>query len=328
MNVIYYLQWQKGLEKLVFYLTNFSAYMVPRAFFRWRRRRLLASLSLRERQGVERRVAYYNRVSGFRVSADWPDVGHYAYPFGQKERHTNYFFDLYRVVRYFPDRLRFFYLFGDVTTVPAVPSFVKSRPLTPDNENAVLLKLNAVRHFRFVSDRKTFREKQDRMVSRNVVRQPWRRLLLERFFQHPLCDLGQVNTDTAQEHPEWVKPYMTMAEQLDYKFVACIEGNDVATNLKWVMSSNSVAVMPRPRFETWFMEGTLVPGYHYVEVRPDYADLEERLRYYMDHPEAAEAIIANAHRFVAQFCNRRIERAVQIRVAEEYFRRSGQLWKR
>ena len=39
-----------------------------------------------------------------------------------------------------------------------------------------------------------------------------------------------------------------------HKFILCIEGNDVASNLKWVMSSNSVAVMPKPKFESWFME--------------------------------------------------------------------------
>ena len=51
---------------------------------------------------------------------------------------------------------------------------------------------------------------------------------------------------------------MTINEQLHYKFILCSEGNDVASNLKWVMSSNSIAVMPKPKFETWFMEGILV----------------------------------------------------------------------
>lgn len=59
----------------------------------------------------------------------------------------------------------------------------------------------------------------------------------------------------------------TIREHLDYKFIMAIEGNDVASNLKWVMSSNSLAVMPRPTCETWFMEGTLIPDYHYIEVR-------------------------------------------------------------
>ena len=60
-----------------------------------------------------------------------------------------------------------------------------------------------------------------------------------------------------------------------------LEGIDVASNLKWVMSSNSIAVMPRPTCETWFMEGTLIPDYHYIEIKPDFSDLEERLNQYI-----------------------------------------------
>ena len=51
-----------------------------------------------------------------------------------------------------------------------------------------------------------------------------------------------------------------MYDNLNYKFILAIEGYDVATNLKWIMSSNSLAVMPRPTYATWFMEGTLIPG--------------------------------------------------------------------
>lgn len=75
---------------------------------------------------------------------------------------------------------------------------------------------------------------------------------------------------------------------MDYKFIMALEGNDVASNLKWVMSSNSIAVMPRPTCETWFMEGKLIPNYHYIEIKPDFTDLEERLKYYIEHPEEAQ----------------------------------------
>ena len=98
----------------------------------------------------------------------------------------------------------------------------------------------------------------------------------------------------------------------------------MATNLKWIMSSNSVAVMPRPTYETWFMEGRLVPDYHYIEIKADYSDLEERLHYYIAHPERAEAIIANAHRYVRQFRDRKREKLIALLVLDRYFRCTGQ----
>src|SRR3712207_8514316 len=41
--------------------------------------------------------------------------------------------------------------------------------------------------------------------------------------------------------------------------------------------------MPRPRYETWFMEGRLRADYHYIEIADDYSDLEAKLKYYIDH---------------------------------------------
>ena len=35
--------------------------------------------------------------------------------------------------------------------------------------------------------------------------------------------------------------------------------------------------MTPPRFETWFMEGRLVPDVHYVALAEDYSDLEAKL---------------------------------------------------
>lgn len=112
---------------------------------------------------------------------------------------------------------------------------------------------------------------------------------------------------------------MTIGEHLDYKFIMSLEGNDVASNLKWVMSSNSIAVTPRLTQETWFMEGTLKPNYHYIEVKDDFSDLEERLTYYIEHPDEAEAIIRHAHAYVEQFRDRDREKLISLLVLKKYF---------
>lgn len=67
------------------------------------------------------------------------------------------------------------------------------------------------------------------------------------------------------------------------------------------------------------MEGTLVPGEHYIEIKPDFSDLEEQLRYYMAHPEEVKRIIANAHRYVDAFRDRRREELISIGVLYKYF---------
>ncbi len=114
-------------------------------------------------------------------------------------------------------------------------------------------------------------------------------------------------------------PKKTIREHLDYKFIMALEGNDVASNLKWVMSSNSIAVMTRPTCETWFMEGKLIPDYHYIEIKDDLSDLEEKLNYYIAHPAEAEQIVEHAHEYVSQFFDAGRERLISLLVMDKYF---------
>ncbi len=207
--------------------------------------------------------------------------------------------------------------------MPDKPAIVKSRPIEENNKNSILLNLNKVRHFVFVKDKKSFITKKNMLIGRAGVYQPQRIKFWEMHFGHPLCNLGQTNN--SKEHPEWTVKPMSKSEQLNYKFILCLEGNDVASNLKWVMSSNSLAVMPPPTYETWFMEGKLVPDYHYVAIKPDYSDLEERLKYYIEHTDKALQILANAHAYVKQFKNKQQEDLISLLVLQKYFKKTNQI---
>ncbi len=90
------------------------------------------------------------------------------------------------------------------------------------------------------------------------------------------------------------------------------------------MSSNSIAVMTRPTCETWFMEGTLRPNYHYIEVKEDFSDFEEKINHYIQHPDEAEQIVKHAHEFVAQFLDKEREKLIQLMVLDRYFELSNQ----
>lgn len=316
----------KGYQRISFFTGNFSRYFMPDALFRTIYRFDVNRLSSKELEAIDRRVDYYARCGeGAKINeSEAVSVGEFHFPWKAKHKLTTYFFDLYECVRCFPDRCRFTYKFGDVDWDFPTVTFAKARPITNGKSNTVLMPLNKVRHFRFITDTRRFRDKKNMMIFRNVVRcQPQRSLMLEKYIDHPMCDIGQINKDAAD--PRFIKPYVPMEEQLDYKFIASIEGHDVATNLKWVMSSNSVAVMPRPRIESWFMEGKLIPDYHYIEIKPDYSDLIEKLEYYIAHPEKAEAIIEHAHAYVDEFRDRERELLIARLTAARYFRLTGQL---
>jgi spore maturation protein CgeB len=67
------------------------------------------------------------------------------------------------------------------------------------------------------------------------------------------------------------------------------------------------------------MEGKLIPNYHYVKVKEDFSDLEERLQYYIDHPDEAEAIIQHAHEYIDQFRDKEREKLISLLVLKRYF---------
>lgn len=228
-----------------------------------------------------------------------------------------YFADLKRITRHFPDYYRFDYLFGDVVDIPSVPTFVKSRPICNGNENSVLLKLNAIRHYQFVEDTKPFGDKLPLAVWRGMVYHQHRREFVDRYYESKFANIG--HNDDSLVHESAYKGFMSIQEQLNHRYIVSVEGKDVATNLKWAMASNSLVMMRKPKFETWFMEGQLIAGVHYVELKEDFSDLEEKVQFYNEHPQQAEIIVRNAQAYVKQFLDEKQELIVSLLVAQKYF---------
>lgn len=239
----------------------------------------------------------------------------------------SYYFDLHRVLKYFPADWLIDYRFGDVQEVRDFVRLTKTRPIgaVEENRNNVLLKLNSVRHFRSVRDSMRFREKKDFLVWRGKAFSDHRKVLLRNLSGQPRCDVGHSMLSRPLEVPEWNRRFMSIPEQLENKFILSVEGNEVATNLKWIARSNSLCFMPRPRFESWFCEGRLEPGRHYVEVRKDFSDVPEKVDYFLSHPEEAEEIVREMKAYASPFWDRKKERLISILVMEKYFRLSGQL---
>lgn len=307
-------------NNILYYIKSILRTLIPRLFFRIRLRSKLRSARKYDSNYLKSRVNYYNKLSPTTsLTEEAIEIGKLPLP----ERKRVYYFDTVEFTRYFNKRLKANFLFGDITHVPEVPSLTKSRPVLEHNENSVILKLEKMRHFMYVKYDRPFEEKINRLMWRGVVRVEHRIKFMEMYFGHPLCNLGKINDDTG--HREWLTRKVPIDDHLKYKFILCIEGYDVATNLKWVMSSNSVAVMSRPKYETWFMEGTLIPDVHYIQIKDDYSDLIERLTYYIEHPAEAMQIKNNANEYVNQFRNSHREDLLSLLVLEKFFTSTNQM---
>lgn len=301
-------------DRIGYYLKSYGGLLLPDSVFRDKANKLLSRYP--DLPNVwKSRLDYYCKLDTRCELTDAMSLADF-----RSHKKSAYFFDLYPHLRAFPKDSRFLAMFGDVVIVPDQPSFVKSRPIHGDNRNSVLMKLDAVRHFMFVNDPQPFRAKRAGLTWRgrlhlDVAKE--RRLdFLQQFSSQQRFDIGHINGGDV--YPEYRKPRMSIDEQLQFKYILSLEGVDVATNLKWIMSSNSLCFSQSLKYETWYMEGRLQPGVHFVEIADDFSDVDEKIDYYERHPEEAEQIIANANAYTRQFLDRDAEDLLAHCVIKRY----------
>ena len=170
------------------------------------------------------------------------------------------------------------------------PTLVKSVGISPDRQARYVLPLNAPRHWRDVDavarDDIAFLNKRDQLVWRGVttgwrghvgpmgccrVDDPVRYHLAQQFEALQDYDIGFTEiTQSVAEDPGMplaqlqgmLRPALDLREQLQFRYLLSLEGNDVASGLKWMLHSNSTVLMPKPTCESWACESLLRPYVH------------------------------------------------------------------
>ena len=314
---------------LPYYIHGFGMLAKPRWLTERKRDAILREfdqLSPQEQAYITDRVDYYNRLSQpASIPADSPTLGEQSY--FKKNCSSVYVFDSYEWNRYFPTNLQWQLAPGDIRTTFDVPTVVKSRPIEAcrENPNSILINMDKVRHFMFFNDPIPFEQKSNQMIFRGAVHgKPSRMVFFEKYFGHPHFNIYDTSTNSIYPEEMRLHTETPIYDHLKFKYILSLEGNDVASNLKWIMNSNSIAVSPPLNFETWFMEGRLTPGEHFIEVKPDYSNMLDQMAYYDEHPKEAKEIIENAHAFCRQFFDKKRERLIALMVMNKYFLMTGQ----
>ena len=120
-------------------------------------------------------------------------------------------------------------------------------------------------------------------------------------------------------YSRYKKPALSINQQREYKYIISVEGNDKDSGLQWKLKSNSVVFMPRPKISSWLMETTLIPNYHYIELRDDFEDLEEKINWCDNNYKKCIEIMTNAHNYMSQFEDLQREREIEKKVIEKQF---------
>ena len=131
---------------------------------------------------------------------------------------------------------------------------------------------------------------------------------LERCLQYPRCQFVWNNanstlvdarlTSTKGRVPDVIRGVslttrdkIPIRDQLQYKALVMLEGNDVSSGLKWALLSRSVVIMPPPTFTSWAMEELLQPWVHYIPLNmSNPRDADEKMDWIIANDDKAQRI--------------------------------------
>ena len=247
------------------------------------------------------------------------------------------FYDNYdNQIRYYVNDLRNYFInseiknfniyiaFGDINVKMKKYCFTKSRPIDLINNFNILLNLNTPRHWKGLDDVKKydipFDKKNNKIIWRGTSTGNKRVKFVEKYQNHQNEDIDIKFSNLCQNviDNNYILSKLLITEQLQSKFLISIEGNDVATNLKWILYSNSVLIMPKPTVCSWIMEDKLISGIHYIEIKSDYSDLEEKYKWCLNNLEKCKIIAESGKKYIEQFLNQENEIKITNKIIEIY----------
>jgi hypothetical protein len=87
----------------------------------------------------------------------------------------------------------------------------------------------------------------------------------------------------------WIDRY----DMVNYKYVLDIDGNSATWDATaWKLNSGSVIFKTESIWRQWFYDDYL-PNVHYIEIKEDFSDLQEKFHWCENHPKECEIMINN-----------------------------------
>ena len=137
--------------------------------------------------------------------------------------------------------------------------------------------------------------------------------------------LGLLNTGNIRG-TQVLKDRVTTKQIQQYKVIISMEGNDVASGLKWGLLSTSVVLMPAPTRTSWAMEELLEPWVHYIPVFSNGSNVEKRIRWVGENDEKARRIAERGRLFIYDLLYHPDAAREEMEVKAEIARRYRAFW--
>lgn len=208
---------------------------------------------------------------------------------------------------------------GDTNTIPIIR---KARKVT--DKAGVLYDLRSLRYntpcIEVERSDLEWSRKNNNVVWRGATTGPvTRESFVKKYFNK--YNIGFSSVKQKPHLSEFKKNRISIADQLKSKFIVSLQGNDLASNIRWVLYSNSTLIMPKPHWTSWTMEEKLKPNVHYLELNEDLSNLDELLNWAFENDELCKEIAQNGKNYASQFLDRNYDTEVRMMLLKEYAKR-------
>jgi hypothetical protein len=106
-------------------------------------------------------------------------------------------------------------------------------------------------------------------------------------------------------------------EMLQYKYILSLDGNDWSSSVPWILKSNSLMISPIPKWHN-VLNFRLKPWVHYVPLRDDISDLDNKLMWCSLNQGQCQGIVKRANEYISHF-NEEEERKIEKRIFEKLY---------
>lgn len=248
-----------------------------------------------------------------------------ALPFYNKYRDLHSLIDFFRPFDQFQtdiEKVKFPLFYGEHGETDTLPIIRKARKTT--DRSGILYDLRSLRYntpcLEVTHSDIAWNKKNNDVVWRGATTGSKTR---ENFVKkyHQQYDIGFSAVKQKPQLVEFQKNRISIADQLKSKFIVSLQGNDLASNIRWTLFSNSVVIMPKPKWTSWTMEEKLKPFEHYLELDDELSNLEELLAWAEANDKLCQEIAQNGKSYAVQFLDRVYDDQLRLQLLKEYAKR-------
>lgn len=247
------------------------------------------------------------------------------FPNRELKSRKSYDKDIIRYINFSKNKKIWFQCGDSPYTGNEYPILVKTIDTHDKNSKGIIANLNSVRHWALYQDKTPWGNKKNEFIWRGSdtgykKRDNPRVKFVQKFsgdYDVGFAQYVQNYKYAADVYlPSLVKNFKSPTEIMSYKYLPVIDGNDKSSSLNYVLFSDCVPIMPKPRFYSWLCEKFLEPNEHYLECKPDFSDFLDIIEWCKSNDKKCQKIAENGRIFINNFLDQETENKIEKKIIE------------